>query len=406
VALVALLAFAVVGTVFVGRVARQVPDLTWLNLPVIALVLLAASVAVETLGLLAGFHHVDPPPPASTAAEQVAVSFNADPNLLVQEIDRELQKRWTESIPNRRYTWVMPNIELNAQAGNFTGTVLEESQPMPPKAVGRMDWSTCLAYPRYSRLALLDAIGLLLTAIGCGLWLALGLRLGLHPSGTGAAAAPALLTSLPWSFLSLGGILVIVGGYGAQVAHGLWGRVDFDSDLVWIELQGSYARARLDLGNQWTDRVRSGRDVVNVESMTLRAWVVRARSVLFDYRAASPGSRVLVGMAGHRDGARNWVQLVQAFAQAQSMAVVPTASADAQRIAHMQGLNALPPGGPHPLQALVGAAGQSTGSAGDPRGGAGRPSLGENGVSACRKCGQPLTAGARFCPHCGTPATA
>ena len=38
---------------------------------------------------------------------------------------------------------------------------------------------------------------------------------------------------------------------------------------------------------------QSERTVVNVESMTLRAWVVRARSVIFSYRDQAVGSRTL-----------------------------------------------------------------------------------------------------------------
>ena len=97
----------------------------------------------------------------------------------------------------------------------------------------------------------------MLTLLGCGLWLRLGLELSQGAPGSGSPG-------------SIGLILIVVGGYGLRVAHLLWGRLDFESTLVWLDFNGSYARAQVGLGSPFTDRVRSERSVVNVESMTLR----------------------------------------------------------------------------------------------------------------------------------------
>ena len=379
VGLAVLLVFGIVGTVLVGRVAAALPQPAWiagLALPRIAFVLLLASVAVEALGLVAGFAHVDEPPPASTANEQLAVSFNADPNLLIQEVDRELQRRWTQGIPSRRYIWQPPQVEPAREAGNFAGMALEESQPMPPQAVRRIDWATCLAFPRFYWLALIDALGLLLTLAGCAMWLRLGAELA---------------TGLPssWSPASIGLIFIVVGAYGLRVAHRLWGRLDFESTLTWLDFNGSYARAQVGLGSQWTDRVRSERTVVNVESMTLRAWVVKARSVIFSYREHEVGSRTLVGMSGDIDAARGWMQQVRSFAQAQSMVVVPQAGEDARRLSQLQGANQLAGSAPVANPAAL---------------------LGERAAPAaprhCSACGAVLEPGGRYCGQCGAATAA
>jgi hypothetical protein len=379
--LVALLVFAIVGTVLVGRVAGGMPEPVWLDelaLPRIATVLLIAAVVIEALGLLAGRAHLDAPPPASTASEQVAVSFNADPNLLIQEVDRELQRRWTEGIPNRRYLWQTPKVDAPAGAGNFSGAVIEESQPMPPQAVKKLDWSTCLAFPRFSTLALMDLLGVLFSFAGVVLWARLA---GAWVDGVRP----------PWPFASIGLICIVVGGYALRVAHQLWGRLDFESTITWLEFHGSWARAQVGLGAQWADRVRSERTVVNVESMTLRAWVVRARSVIFGYRDPVVGLRALVGMAGDVDAARAWTQQVRQFAAAQSMLVVPGAQADAERLQQLRGANqlagtappvAIPPApAPEPLPPAAAAAAVTR---------------------HCTHCGAVLPAGARFCGQCGT----
>jgi len=379
-----LLVFGIVGTVLIGRVAASLPQPAWLEalaLPRIALVLLVASVAIELLGLVAGHAHVDEPPPASTASDQVAVSFNADPNLLMQEVDRELQNRWAQGIPNRRYIWQPPVIEATREAGNFIATALEETQPMPPQAVRKMDWSTCLAFPRFYWLAALDALGVLLTLVGGLLWLRLGSEL--------QAGAPQ-----SWSPVSIGFIFIVVGGYGLRVAHLLWGRLDFESTLTWLDFSGSFARAQLALGAQFTDRVRSERTVINVESMTLRAWVVRTRSVIFSYRDQDVGSRTLVGMTGDIDAARGWSLQVRQFAQAQSGVVVPGASEDARRLQQFSAANQLAGHAAAP-QGLL-AAGLAGAAAGPTPLAAGRH---------CRACGAVLAPDGLFCQRCGTPAT-
>lgn len=372
-ALVGLLVFAIVGTVLIGRVADALPQAAWLQplaLPRIAAVLLVASLLIEALGLVAGQAHVDAPPPVSTAGEQTAFGFNADPSLLLHEIDRELQRRWTEGIPNRRYQWLVPQIEPAREAGNFTAAALEESQPMPPQAVRRIDWSTCLAYPRFAWLALVDGLGVVLTLVGALLWV----RLGGEIAG---AAAPS------WSLLSIGFILIVCGGYALRVAHRLWGRLDFESTITWIEFGGAFARAQIGLGSAFSDRVRSERTVVNVESMTLRAWVVKARSVIFDYRDQRIGARVLVGMSGDVDAARGWVQQVRQFAQAQSSVVVPQAAADAERLAHLRAANQL--AGTAPAVPLAAAA----------------PAAVAHAPRHCGHCGAAVPPSGRFCQQCG-----
>jgi len=373
-ALAALLGFAIVGTVLIGRAAAALPQLAWLDslaLPRIALVLLLASAAIEALGLVAGLAHVDAPPPASTANEQVALSFNADPNLLLHEIDRELQRRWVDGIPNRRYQWQAPAIEPTREAGNFAAAVLEESQPMPPQAVKRLDWGTCLAFPRFWWLAVIDVAGVALTVAGVAMWVTLGAAL--------AAREPAL-----WALATMGFILVVVGGYALRVAHRLWGRLDFESTITWVEFGGAWARAQVGLGSQWNDRVRSERAVVNVESMTLRAWVVKARSVIFSYRDQRIGARTLVGMSGDVDAARDWVRQVRAFAQAQSSVVVPQAAADVQRLAQLRGANELAGSAPAPVLAAAAPA----------------PAV-VPAARHCIHCGTALHPGARFCHACG-----
>lgn len=382
-ALAALLVFGLVGTVLVGRVTGDAVLPGWLEALQIqrtCWVLLVSSVLVEALGLLAGRAHLDEPPPASSASHQATLSFNADPNLLLHEVDRQLQTRWVEGIPNRRYTWQPPAVEPTREAGTFAAAVLEETQPMPPEAVRKMDWATCRAYPRFFTLAVLDAVGLLYAVVGGALLVWLGRQLA---SGG----------EVPVSLGSIGVIALVVSDYAFGVAHQLWGRLDFDSTLVWVELGGSYARAEVGLGAPLGDRVRSARTVINVEQMTLRTWVVRARSVIFNYRDGGVGSRALVGMSGDLDAAKGWSQIIRDFAAGQSAFVAPSSAEDAARIRQIQQANEHLGGAAGPA-ALIGASGAS------------RPVADPSSSRFCTACGATLQTDARFCPQCGAKVAA
>ena len=69
-----------------------------------------------------------------------------------------MQRNWVHRIPNRRYARVLPDIALNEGTGNFKAQLLEESQPMAPRAFSKMDWSVVQAYPRFFWLMVIDVL--------------------------------------------------------------------------------------------------------------------------------------------------------------------------------------------------------------------------------------------------------
>jgi hypothetical protein len=143
-------------------------------------------------------------------------------------------------------------------------------------------------------------------------------------------------------FASLGLSLVAVGGYAFRNAHTLWGRFDFESTLTWVEMEGSYIRSKIDIGNRLQDRVFTERDVINVENMTLRVWVMELRSVVFGHQShGSVTHRAITGMVSRPQDAQYLKDLVRQFASEQSIVVAPRAAEDAQRMATLGALNQL-----------------------------------------------------------------
>lgn len=328
---VVLVLVSILGPIGLSALQPLLADLSWATFGWQAFVILLTLVMIETVFFVAVQKNIDPPPPVSRVDTMGTASFNSDPNLLMQEIDREMQRNWVSRIPNRRYARLSPDIAVNQRAGNFKGLMLEETQPMAPSAFSKVDWSVVMAYPRFFWLMVIDALGVALTLAGTAALVMFAVDF--DPL---QASHPVL------GLATLGLSLLAVGGYAFRSAHTLWGRFDFESTLTWIEMEGSFSRSRIDLGNRLQDRVFTERDVMNVENMTLRVWVTHLRSVVFGHQShggATP--RVITGMLGLPREAERLRALVTQFASAQSIVVAPSSSEDARRMAGMGALNQL-----------------------------------------------------------------
>lgn len=329
--IIVLTVVAILGPVALSFLQHQLPDLSWASFGLQSMVILVALALIEGTFFVAVQKHIDEPPPVSKIDTQGTVSFNSDPNLLMQEIDREMQRSWSHRIPNRRYARILPDIALNKRAGNFKGVMFEETQPMAPAAFSKMDWSVVKAYPRFFWLMVIDSLGVALTLIGTVALVIFAVQFN-----------PAQDWRPVFGYATLGLSLVAVGGYAFRSAHTLWGRFDFESTLTWVEMEGSFVRSKIDLGNRLQDRVFTERDVINVENMTLRIWVTQLRSVVFGHQShGSVTRRMITGMLGLPQESQYMKDLITQFAGTQSIVVAPNSSEDARRIAHLGAMNQL-----------------------------------------------------------------
>jgi hypothetical protein len=380
--LLLLVVVAVVGPVAAGLLGPALPWLRW-SMPGQAFALLACALLAVVLILCALHAQVDDSPQTERACEQRTLSMNGPPGALITELDRTLQDAWVEKIPNRRYTRLDPAIESAAGSGRFAGELMEETQPMPIAGTAAAGVGSALEARRHRWLVLIDLYGTLLTVIGvtCALVYVRGFdpaRVLSHGAGNPGTVGYA-------------GVCLAIAAFCFQSAGAIWGRFNFESALVWVEMLGTWQASRIGTGNQLSSRLQTSNDVVRVEAMTLRVWRARVESVVF----GKDGARQVTAMYATAQEAVRLASGLEAFAARQSVFVAPRAGEDQHRLDALQATEAALGGDAARRQAL-----DAAGAAHDAlrveqaheTGGAAR---------FCSACGAKAAPGARFCGACG-----
>jgi hypothetical protein len=313
-------------------------------------VLLLSGLLFDALGLLATRAHGVPPQPGVVATDEVHLPWDADPTQMFRDIDLELHRRWTEGVPNRRHTWLPPQIDSDVDRGLFEATVLEESQPLTPSAAPA-------ALPERRRaLLLLDSLGLLWTLAGGAFWLWAAWS---HVRDAGAS----------WTSTSVGLACLLAGSYALHVAHLLWSRVEVESTITWLEFKGRWRR--LAAAVPGTD----GAPAVLGDGVTLTASVARARSVFYAAAAHELGSRTLLTLEGQPAQAQGWTQYLQELGRKAAASSGLSPADAAERLKARERRPPLEPRGAVPVARRM--------------------------ARFCSDCGTPVLAGAKFCQQCG-----
>lgn len=382
--LVGLIAVAILGPVLIGTIGPKLPSLGGFSAGTQTTVMLVTALVACGLGLVAVLAQVDAAPQTRASVEQNRLSMNAPPASLMDELDRTLQSEWTERIPNRRYARIDPVTTAATPAGTFAGELFDETQPLPLPGTQAPSFGSALGHRRHRPLLLLDLYATALTIAAVAF--ALVFVNGFDPLAAGAANR--------YSLLGTAAILAFVAAFCFQSAAGLWGRFDFESQLVWVEMVGSYQTSRIGTGNNFSSRMNTENDVVRTEAMTLRVWRARIESVVFGKDA----TRQVTAMFSTEKPAKALSAHLMDFARDQSVLVAPTASTDQARIA---ALNAGERALTGPSDALPAAQlqhemqkAQALASAG-----VAPPAL----RRFCTACGTAAGPEARFCSNCAAP---
>lgn len=316
--LIGLLALSILGPTALGLLGGDLPPApTALNFAVLNMVALASALLLNGLIIVALLHMVMVPERINSANHLARVSMNAHPRQLVVEFDRLMQALWTEKIPNRRVVREEPS--LKGRSGHFHANLVEESQPVPRDS-GLLRFADALSLREYRFLTVLDLLALVMGS-GGALYLT---------AVSGRAEAPIHLTGLLIGFQ-----MVVISLYAFAVSNFLWRRFEFSSRAYWLEIDGNYQQSQVDYGRTLDDTIKTTKQVVNIEDMTVRLWVADLYSVCFDI----DDPRDLISMAGVQDEAERIGRQLEQFAADQRIFVAPSSGRDASSLEQMGALN-------------------------------------------------------------------
>ena len=197
---------------------------------------------------------------------------------------------------------------------------------------------------------------------------------------------------------------IAVGMFCYSASHILWGRFDFVSELIWVDISGSYESANVNLGNQLSGNVQTSKSVINIESMTMRVWVSEIDTVIF----GKDEVRQLTGMRGLQSTADDLAAALKAFGETRSMVVAPTSNQDLTRAQQVGAMSQIIGGAQADVKSAVLTAALSSIAA--PISAATTASTTVNTSIEksrfCAHCGAAAMHDARFCGKCGQALTA
>ena len=368
---IALVVAALIGPVLVAFFARSLPALPWLTLHWQALFLLLATLLAVVLFFVALIRQLTPATATNITCEVSSLNINTHPAQIIGEFDRIMQQKWTEKIPNRRYARIDPVVDSATATGSFSGEIFEETQPMPAQQLQSRSLSSALQGERSRWLVYLNFFGLI-TLVSA----ALSLMLFVFRFEAG------MLDLSITAYVTFAFVAFSVGRYCFSASEQLWGRFDFVSEIIWLELSGQYTTARNQIGNDFSATVRSETSGIHVDAMTMRVWTARVESVVF----GKAEKRWITALNGQSENTRGLAAHLSDFARQRSMFVAPTNAEDLSKIAASQ--HGATPSQERMTQRLQEAQSGTTLA----------PTTTER---FCSDCGAPRSIDARFCSGCG-----
>lgn len=364
--LVILSILSILGPVVFTMISTKVPDLGGFSINgVLVFALLIALAGIAIFGLALKNQLQEAPQEVGVGRVVDTLTMNAHPSKVMEELDRILINEWFSRIPNRKYTRVEPQV--TGRQGQFSAEVFEETQPRPKQNNTAQGVGHALHEPHFRWLAVLT-------------WFS---------SSCFIAGSITMFMVLQWmlagavfgSSLALALALFAIGLFCHGAAHQLWGRFDFQSTLIWVEMNGSFESAQVNIGNQISGNVQTAKQVINIESMTLKVWVSEIETVIF----GKDSMRQLIRMRGLQDNADKLSDTLKQFGESRSMVVAPTSSIDLERAQKIGQMASLIGGGGVP-QGLI-------------------PSNTTQELIAvalgCKDCNEELPSDAKFCGNCG-----
>ena len=317
-----LIAFSVLGPVAIALVGNALPPSPFGIGATTLLVLLLLAGILHGLFLVAVVRHRMAAPSTNVSMVQDTWNISVNPSMISAEFMRAMQDAWWEKIPNRRYCRIDPAVNLQQRSGQFEGSMVEETQPVP-FVIDGAGGERPFASGNPAIITLINGYALVLTLVAC---VASYMLVGALTGGGAGIASLIACTLFVWALAKA----------AFDVARFLTLRFDFRSNVIWMEMSGAYAAAEVAQGNRYTSNLHSSSQVVQIEGMTFRLWMAEVHSVAF----GKDGRRFIVSMMGKPDEAAGLAKRLKDFITSQAVMVSVGSSGDQERAARAGMMNA------------------------------------------------------------------
>jgi len=318
----ALIAFSVLGPVAIALVGNALPPSPFGIGATTLLLLLVLAGVLHGLFFAAVMRHRMAAPSTNVSMIQDTWNISVNPALVSAEFMRAMQDAWWEKIPNRRYCRIDPVVNLDQRSGQFQGSIVEETQPVP-FVIDGADGDRPFASGNPAIITLINGYALVLTVLAC---VASYMLVGALTGGGAGIGSLAACTLFVWALAKA----------AFDVARFLTLRFDFRSKLIWMDMNGTYAAAEVGQGNRYTSNLHSSSQVVQIEGMTFRLWMAEVHSVAF----GKDGQRHILSMLGKPDEAASLAKRLKDFITSQAVMVSVGSSGDQERAARVGMMNA------------------------------------------------------------------
>jgi hypothetical protein len=317
-----LIAFSVLGPVAIAMVGNALPNPPFGIGATTLLLLLVLAGVLHGLFFAAVVRHRSPAPSTAVTMIQDTWNISVNPALVSAEFMRAMQDGWWEKIPNRRYCRIDPVVNLQERSGQFSGSIVEETQPVPFVIDGE-GGDRPFASGNPMIINLINGYALLLTVIAS---IASFMLVGALTGGGAGIGSLVACTLFVWALAKA----------AFDVARFLRLRFDFRSDVIWMDMNGTYAAAEVAQGNRYTSNLHSSSQVVQIEGMTFRLWAAEVHTVAF----GKDGARYILSMLGKPDLATALAKRLKDFITSQATLVSVGSSGDQERAQRTGMMNA------------------------------------------------------------------
>lgn len=285
--------------------------------------LLICTLVASILLLYAALSQTIDSPVTQVSNELLRLSMNSPPSSIFQEIERILQMQWTDNIPNRCYSRLEPNTPISNFSGDFTGNLLQETQPMPIEGRNQSDTHSVFTDSTRKFLGFTDIFAVLLIGVAI-----LFVYIFIHSFQTVQSGLTMHWVSQNWSILTGAAMMIGVALFCLKNSAYLWGRFDFQSHILWVTVQGSYQTATLGTGNNFSGQMHTTNKFVRVEDMTVNIWRACIESVCFG--ANNP--RQITSMFATQKESKELANSLLDYVNNQSVLTVPESERDKHKM--------------------------------------------------------------------------